>query len=289
MKKLLLNAVLVSAFLSPAADAFAQVPLRDPATIARAELLRKGHAAADVEGLVVTDAYTDRRTGILHAYMRQAVNGIEVYGTEVALHVKPDGTIVSLHERLVKGASAHAAKGGVTLTPEQALERVMVMEGLRPVTLVRKRVDGRRRQVVFAGEGLTSEDPEVRLFMLEHQGQLVAVWNVTLYMPDGSHWWNVRLDASTGKELERNDWVSQCRFDEPALAHARHGHGEASPAPAPAAAREPQPWRTRDPQCTLDQRPERLPVRVERHRWITRCGIHHHTGQQRIRFGGPGQ
>lgn len=240
---MLKNYTLLVAGLLPFALAFsvnttAQAPLRDPVVMARAELQRKGHASADLDGLVLTDAYTDRRTGVMHAYMRQSVNGVEVYGTEVALHVKPDGTILSLHERIVKGASARAAKGGVTLTPEQALERVMVMEGLRPMPLVRKRADDRLRQVVFAGEGVTSEDPEVRLFMLEHQGQLVPVWNVSLYMPDGSHWWNVRLDASSGKELERNDWVSQCRFDEPAAAHAKHDHGEAPAAPAPAAAND---------------------------------------------------
>ena len=39
------------------------------------------------------------------------------------------------------------------------------------------------------------------------------MWNVNHYTPDGSHWWNVRMDAVTGQELDRNDWVSQCAFD----------------------------------------------------------------------------
>lgn len=234
MKNTLFACGLLSFAILPAVDTAAQAPLRDPVVTARAELLRKGHAAADLDGLTLTDVYTDRRTGVMHAYMRQAVNGIEVYGTEVALHVKPDGSIVSLHDRIVKGASARAGKGGPALTPEQALERVMLMEGLRPTPLVRKQADERRHRVVFAGEGITTEDPEVRLFLMEREGQLVPVWNVTLYMPDGSHWWNVRLDASTGKELDRNDWVSQCRFDEPMAAHALHALGEEPPAPAAA-------------------------------------------------------
>ncbi len=238
MKHFLLVPILLTFLYLGVAPAMAQAPLRDPVVTARAVLLRKGYGAADLAGLVVTDAYTDRRTGVLHAYMRQAVNGIEVYGTEVALHIKPDGSIAAMHERLVKGAAARLPKGGPVLTAEQALERVMVMEGLRPMPLVRKRSDEQRRHFVYAKDGITSEDPEVRLFLLERDGALVPVWNVTLYMPDGSHWWNIRLDASTGKELERNDWVSQCRFDAPACAHEQHPHAAPPPAPAPAAAND---------------------------------------------------
>ncbi len=216
----------------------AQALPRDPVAAARAELLKKGHLAADLDGLVLTDAYTDRRTGILHAWMRQSVGGLEVYGTEVALHMRPDGSIVTMHDRLVRGAGARPPKGGVVLSPEQALERVMAMEGLRPVALVRKGADEQEHRYIFDRTGISTEDPEVRLFLMEQGGGLFAAWNVTLYLPDGSHWWNVRLDAATGEELDRNDWVSQCRFDEPNGAHALHGphgHGEA---PAPAVAND---------------------------------------------------
>ena len=44
--------------------------------------------------------------------------------------------------------------------------------------------------------------------------RLLLAWNVNYYEPGGAHWWNVRVDAITGKELERNDWVSACGFDE---------------------------------------------------------------------------
>ncbi|MBK7556477.1 MAG: hypothetical protein IPI55_18345 [Flavobacteriales bacterium] len=40
---------------------------------------------------------------------------------------------------------------------------------------------------------------------------LTLAWNLNYYSADGSHWWNVRIDASTGTELERNDWVVRVR------------------------------------------------------------------------------
>ena len=218
-------------FLSVTSIHGQQVPL-DPVSIARTELERKGVRLDAIGELVVKDAYTDRRTGVLHAYMRQRLNGLEVFGTEVAVHVLPDGRVAGWHQRLVEDLVAAAPKSGPSLSPEDALRAALVLVGSPFGNVVRKESDAEAHRHTFSRDGIATEDPVVQLFLMPTGGDVALVWNVTLYLPDGSHWWNFRIDANTGKELERNDWVAQCRFD----GVGDHDHCSPSPlAPAPAA------------------------------------------------------
>ena len=82
------------------------------------------------------------------------------------------------------------------------------------------------KEYVFTGNSFSGEPVKVKLVFQPVGDALKLAWNVNHYTPDGSHWWNVRVDAHTGEELDRNDWVAQCEFDRP--------HGEVL-APPPAA------------------------------------------------------
>ncbi|MBK6754924.1 MAG: M36 family metallopeptidase [Flavobacteriales bacterium] len=227
-----LRFVLIGCLLLSGSYLFGQALPLDPLSIARNELENKGIRLDAIGELVVRDAYTDRRTGILHAYLRQHLNGLDVFGTEVALHILPDGRVVGLHQRLIEDLVAKAPKTAPGLTPEEALRAALLIEELPVARIARVEGDGASHRYVFSREGIASEDPVVQLYLMPVGEKVSLVWNVTLYLLDGSHWWNIRIDATTGKELERNDWVAQCEFD----GVGEHAHGTPVPlAPAPAA------------------------------------------------------
>ncbi|MBK8339036.1 MAG: M36 family metallopeptidase [Flavobacteriales bacterium] len=227
-----LRSALIGCLLVSGGTALAQAFPLDPLSIARTELERRGVRLDAIGDLVVKDAYTDRRTGVMHAYMRQRFNGLEVFGTEVAVHVLPDGRVVGLHQRLITDLVAKAPKASAGLSPDDALRAAMRIEGLPEARVVRAEGDEAKHRFVFSKNGVATEDPVVQLYLMAVGEDVALVWNVELYLPDGSHWWNIRLDATTGKELDRNDWVAQCKFD----GVGEHSHGSPSPlAPPPAA------------------------------------------------------
>jgi hypothetical protein len=42
---------------------------------------------------------------------------------------------------------------------------------------------------------------------------LILAWDFTIYTPSQDHIWSVRIDATDGKLLEKNDFVISCSFD----------------------------------------------------------------------------
>ena len=205
----------------------------DPLDLARQQLLGQGYGQEDVQDLRVRDRFTDRHSGVEHVFLRQYWQGVPVHNGDVAVHLAPGRGLVAFSSGAIKGIGKRVQVVPPALSDEQALRRVLGSLGIpgevRPLGPASE-----DERTTFRVTGL-DEDPFVERCIVASEGQVRTAWNVNVYLPDGSHWWNIRLDDATGEELERNDWVSQCVFDVfgDAVMHD-HAHADA-PAPAPAA------------------------------------------------------
>ncbi len=211
-----------------ALDVHAQRPV-DTSDLVRNELAFRGVAAEDLRELRVADVYTDTHNGVRHTWFRQQWMGVDVFNTEVALHQRPDGGIIRLGHSLASGLAKKALDPTPGITPAEALTRVLIADGHRfaapPVT----RVDPTRHTTWFSGTPFGGQEAFVELMWLRSGEEVRLVWNVNYAGPKGDHWWNVRVDARTGEELERNDWVAECAFE----LHDATVSGEAPPPAAP--------------------------------------------------------
>lgn len=210
--------------LTHAQDRKADLPADVRATLARA-----GYLEQDLADLVVKDEYTTAHNGVRHLYLRQRWQGIEIWNGDLAIHRNAGGEVL----RVNNGSWRHLAKRTNTtdpkITADQALATVLsrTLPGTPPPALIAAEDGGRRLR--YDGSATSGTEMTVQLYFVPQGDLLRLAWNVNHYTPDGSHWWNVRIDAETGLELDRNDWVSQCAFNHD------HDHAERSPAEAPSA------------------------------------------------------
>ena len=86
----------------------AQQRAGDPLSAARNGLIAKGVHAKDLAELRVTDSYVDAHGGIRHTWFRQQWQGIDIFGSEVAVHQRPNGDVVALTHGLVEQVEAKA-------------------------------------------------------------------------------------------------------------------------------------------------------------------------------------
>ena len=209
----------------------AQAPRDVARSKAIEQLVQEGFLPEDLGDLVVKDDYASDN-GMRHTYLRQRWQGIEVWNGDIAVHLAADGTLLKLNN----GAWSHMSKRVNTTTPvvsaEMALTSVLSNTAPTVATPALVSTEDAGRLMIFDGSALGEQPVRVQLMLLPVGDILRLVWNVNHYTPDGSHWWNVRMDAVTGDELDRNDWVSQCAFDH---GHAHTVGDEDACAPPPAA------------------------------------------------------
>ncbi len=190
-------------------------------------LAQRGIAASDLAELRVTDQYLDPHTGFTRTWWRQQRLGVDIFNTEVAVHRTGDGGVVALHHSLAVALEKKATNATPGIAPEAALAMVLQRDGiLVPTPRLVANEEGHIHR--YEGTLFSGVEPFVQLLWLRVAEDLRLVWNVNYHAPAGDHWWNVRLDAHTGEELERNDWVANCSFG----AHGEHAHPASAPPPA---------------------------------------------------------
>ena len=169
---------------------------------------RQGLRESDAANPSVTSSYFDQATGLTHSYLRQRVNGLDVYGAVGDVHTDRTGKPVLMHQGFVVNAARLAPSATPTLTAEQAITAAAT--GLKlphpvGVTLMREArpADG----LLFNNGGISEYDIPVRLMYLPVNDQLRLVWDVTIAQLDQQHHWTARVDAHTGLLLDKADYV----------------------------------------------------------------------------------
>ncbi|MBK6829475.1 MAG: M36 family metallopeptidase [Flavobacteriales bacterium] len=211
-----------------------------------ADLRLAGFHENDLGDLVVKDNYSTAHNGVTHTFFRQRWQGIEVWNGDIAVHQLPNGEVVKLNNGAFTALEKRVNATLPALTPEAALSNVLAktMPGTRTPPRIGVEDDG--RTVLFENSAFAGEKVAVQLVYQPKDGSLRLAWNVNHFVPNGSHWWNVRVDAITGEELDRNDWVVNC-----GTADHDHGRCDEDPcaAPAPAAPNDYNiyPWPVESP------------------------------------------
>lgn len=175
----------------------------------RANHARYGLKRADVADFVLTDRYTSSHNGVTHLYLRQAHRSLEVVGAEVNVNVAADGRIISLDSSFIGNLAAKVREGTIR-SAEASVKSAARSLGLHPPGRLRVQHSpgGADREVVFARNGISQEPITARL-VYQPTGSVVRLaWQLEIYEPDGDHWWNMRVDAATGKVLARDDYAS---------------------------------------------------------------------------------
>lgn len=169
---------------------------------------RQGLHDGDATNPSITSSYFDQSSGLTHTYLRQKVNGVDIYGAVGDVHTDRSGKPVLMHQGFVIDAARLAPSATPTITAAQAVS--FAASGLklpRPVglTLVREArpADG----LLFNNGGISEYDIPVRLLYLPINGQLKLVWDVNIAQLDQQHHWTARVDAHTGQLLDKSDFV----------------------------------------------------------------------------------
>ncbi|NOX30452.1 MAG: DUF11 domain-containing protein [Actinobacteria bacterium] len=186
-----------------------------PADIAAAYLVanaeRMGLSAFDVSDLVVTDVVRTEHSGATTVYFQQRFRGIDVFGALTNVIIGSDGSVAGNVGTLVPGLQ----RRGLTIAPRTSFEEATVAassaldlapsKAFVPVGSAR----GTSQQLLLTDGGISKSDIPIRLvFQQDPDGMLKLAWELTIEELDGTDWWQIRVDAASGVELDRNNLIA---------------------------------------------------------------------------------
>jgi hypothetical protein len=152
------------------------------------------HLRVNPKSVEVTDLYTSDHNRVTHVYLRQVIKGEETVGAEATVNIQ-DGVVVYSGSRFI---DPKKASGDQVLGAPEALR--VATSSLASTTQTVTRAPRLVYRVLRDRTARLAYDMEIRT---------------------PRHWWNISVDAETGRILERYDLVDSERVGDIAARTAR--------------------------------------------------------------------
>lgn len=178
-------------------------------TLSLAELVKQQSNA-----YVITKQHVSSISGIHHIYLRQAINGLEVYGTESSVHIDRNGELLVEHNKFLKNIQATVKSSAQGISASQAITSV-ARQMHYPINNLQeiKSIGGKNKAAVFNKAGISSEEIPAKLMYYYREGiGTYLVWELSIAETTSSDWWNFRVDASTGMIIDKDNWTISCNI-----------------------------------------------------------------------------
>jgi PKD repeat protein len=199
-----------------------------------------GLVESDFESLKITNQHLSKASGVQHVYVAQQFDGVIVKNGVANFAIDAEGNVVNSGMRFITDLEKKIVESNSSISAVSAIENAKQAIGMQGEfgPFLEKTKNGRLN---FERGTLASEDIQVykAYWALKNElDEVKLVWIVSLYQTDGKHWWQSFIDASSGEEVDRLDWVVNCQFPEHGN-EEHHCHAPKVPVPISIAAPPP--------------------------------------------------
>lgn len=183
------------------------------------------------DSYVITNENVSRVSGIRNVYLRQAIQGLEVFGTESNVHFDKTGKVLAEHNKFLVDVETTLKNSSQGITARQAITSVANQMGYKISNLQEiKNIGGKNKAAIFNKASISSEDIPAKLMYYYKEGVgTQLIWELSIAEKTSSDWWNFYVDASTGRIIDKDNWTVSCNI---LGDHKDHLHA-ASSAPSP--------------------------------------------------------
>lgn len=174
----------------------------------------------------ITSQSVSRVSGVQHIYFKQVLNDLEIYGTESGIHILPNGKIISQDNKFIKNtADKISGVSSPALSAAQAVQAAALQLGynLSEPLQVLTQARGSSSETLLSDGGISKRPiPAKLMYASIGDDQLVLAWDLSIEAVNEPNWWSLRVDAATGKIIDRSNWVSSCNFEHDHSNDAEH-------------------------------------------------------------------
>ncbi|MEP7165123.1 MAG: M36 family metallopeptidase [Ferruginibacter sp.] len=177
-----------------------------------AERDKNNWTPTDINDYNISDQYTDKATGLTHAYIQQKHHNIIVYNA-ISVFLIKDDQVLYFNPGLIGQLGKKIKTDKPAITPETAIGYALFHLGyknLAPVKLISS--DKNAHSFMFESPAIATSPVKVQLVYRAIDENIFLAWDVSIEMKNEAHWWNVRVNALTGDFIDKNDFTTACDF-----------------------------------------------------------------------------
>ncbi|WP_299889107.1 M36 family metallopeptidase [uncultured Lacinutrix sp.] len=188
--------------------------------------------SSDKSKYVITSEHVSSISGIHHSYIRQAINGVEVMGTESSLHIDRHGKTLVTHNKFIKDINNTVQSSSRNISAEQAIKSVSQIMGYGEVVGLKEitsrndieQTEYQNRVTLYNKGGISNTDiPVKEIYYYEESIGTKLVWELSIEDKNSSDWYNFIVDASTGEILTKHNFTVSCNVNGD---HSNHNHNK---------------------------------------------------------------
>ncbi|NNE26634.1 MAG: HYR domain-containing protein, partial [Saprospiraceae bacterium] len=163
---------------------------------------------------IITSEHISSTSGIKHTYIRQAINGLEVVGTESSLHLDSRNNVIAQNIKIIENIEATIRSSTPSLSARLAIQSVAGKMGYTVKDL--KQIgppEGVSQKSQFNDGGISRRDIPVRLmYLFSKESGSRLVWELSIEEINSTDFWNFYVDAVSGDILRKDNWTAQCNI-----------------------------------------------------------------------------
>jgi extracellular elastinolytic metalloproteinase len=169
--------------------------------------------ASDIVEWKITNEVFSKQSKITNVYIQQLYKGIPIFNAVSNISIK-DNKVIFSGNSFVRNISSKVNGTIPVLNAKAAITQTASQLKLGSISNSQLIEQNSTHKFTFSNSGISQENIPVELvYQLVEDGSLKLSWLLNVYPLDGIHWWNVRVDAKSGRILQKNDWAVNCNFN----------------------------------------------------------------------------
>jgi Zn-dependent metalloprotease len=169
--------------------------------------------ASDILEWKITNEVFSKQSKVTNIYIQQLYKGIPIFNAVSNISIK-DNKVIFSGNSFVRNISLKVNGTIPVLNAKAAITQTASQLKLGSIGNSQLIEQNSTHKFTFSSSGISQENIPVELvYQLVEDGSLKLSWLLNVYTLDGVHWWNVRVDANSGRILQKNDWAVNCNVN----------------------------------------------------------------------------
>ncbi len=194
--------------------------------------VQNGLSETDIKNWEITNQTYDKKINVTHVYIRQIFNSLPLANGLGNFAIK-NGEVVVFGNRFVQNTEKQFAAASPSISAKEAIEKAASQLHINNNKKIYPTKTISKTQFIYNKGSISKVPIPIELMYFQKYGVVVLVWDLKIKENKSSNWWSIKLNATTGEIIEKNNWTISCSFENCNAQEHVHSAAKKSNAPAP--------------------------------------------------------